>query len=231
MPDFKELHFAKVDLDRSRRCGIPEVIFGQNKTPDQIAQISTTLHNENQPALATRITSETYTKIKKILPGNLKHTYHPEARCLTIPTDTPPTPLGKITICAAGTSDLPVAEEAAVTAEFFGNQINRIYDIGVAGIHRLLAYQEKLNSTHVIIAVAGMEGALPSVIAGLVSVPVIAVPTSIGYGANFQGLSALLGMLTSCGSGVTVVNIDNGFGAAYSATQITRLLPHHQPST
>ena len=219
----KETSFATVDLDRAQRCGVPEVIFGQGKTAKQIKKIATTLLDAKQPVLITRIDKKIYPTIKKMHP---KAILHEEARCITIPllSKKQPSKKGKICITAAGTSDLPVAEEAAVTAEFYGNHIERVYDVGIAGLHRILAKQENLNQADVIISVAGMEGALPSVIAGLVKVPVIAVPTSIGYGTHFGGLAALLGMLNSCGSGVTVVNIDNGFGAAYAANQITSLI-------
>ncbi|MEM9399331.1 MAG: nickel pincer cofactor biosynthesis protein LarB [Verrucomicrobiota bacterium] len=228
-PDHKptkaDLPFATVDLDRARRCGRPEVIFGQGKTAEQINSISNALLEAGQAVLITRTSQDVYDFIKQ------KHPYakyHGDALCITMSLDDTesniPSNPRTICICVAGTSDLPVAEEAAVTAEFYGNKVERVYDVGVAGIHRLLAKQDILDKADVIIAVAGMEGALPSVIAGLVAVPVIAVPTSIGYGANFQGLAALLGMLNACGSGITVVNIDNGFGAGYAASQITQLL-------
>lgn len=214
-----DLKFAKVDLERRERCGLPEVIFGQGKTPAQIVKIARVLRKNSDPVLATRLEPQAMKALKKAFP---KVNCHPEARVATIGA-LPDLP-ARIVVCAAGTSDLPIAEEAAITAEFFGNEVERIYDVGVAGLHRLLNQVDEVRSADVIIAVAGMEGTLPSVIGGLVDKPVIAVPTSIGYGANLQGLTALCGMLTGCASGVTVVNIDNGFGAAYAATQITRLL-------
>jgi len=214
-----DLDFAKVDLQRRERCGLPEVIFGQGKTPAQIVKIARVLQQSGEPVLATRLEPAAAKALKKAFP---KIKVHPVARVATL--GKLPALKGRVTVCAAGTSDLPVAEEATVTAEYFGNHVERIYDVGVAGLHRLLDKVDRIRAADVILAVAGMEGALPSVIGGLVDKPVIAVPTSIGYGANMQGLTALCGMLTSCSSGITVVNIDNGFGAAYAATQITRML-------
>ncbi|MEM9443907.1 MAG: nickel pincer cofactor biosynthesis protein LarB [Verrucomicrobiota bacterium] len=222
-----EIPFATVDLERAKRCGSPEVIFGQGKSSKHIAAISKKLLEANQPVLITRVGKDTYKSLIKKCP---KAVFHEAARCITIQTskksaaNTSNSLKPIICIAAAGTSDLPVAEEAAVTAAFYGNEVTRVYDVGIAGVHRILSKQDVLSSAQVIIAVAGMEGALPSVIAGLVKIPVIAVPTSIGYGTHFGGLAALLGMLNSCGSGVTVVNIDNGFGAAYAANQITSLI-------
>ena len=219
-PGFVDLQFAKVDLDRQKRCGTPEVVFGMGKTPQQIKAIASALKKAGQPVLVTRTNRAAFLSVRKILPGCV---FHETASIITFR----PAKISarrRVCICAAGTSDIPVAEEAAVTAEFFGLHVDRCYDVGVAGLHRLAARMELLRSSLVIIAVAGMEGALPSVIAGLVDKPIIAVPTSVGYGANLQGVAALLGMLTSCGSGVTVVNIDNGFGAAYAANQIVRLI-------
>ncbi|MEM6821461.1 MAG: nickel pincer cofactor biosynthesis protein LarB [Verrucomicrobiota bacterium] len=216
---FSDLGFAKVDLEREQRCGLPEVIFSEGKTPKQVVDIAKTLHRNGQPILATRVDKKTGKAFIKAFP---RATFHEHAR-LAI-HGTLPKGRGTISICCAGTSDLPVAEEAALCAEYFGNTVHRCYDIGVAGLHRLLSHLSEIKKSHVIITVAGMEGALPSVVGGLVDKPMIAVPTSIGYGANMQGLTTLCGMLTSCSSGVTVVNIDNGFGAAYAATQITRLL-------
>ncbi len=218
-PLIVDLDFAKVDLQRRERCGMPEVIFGQGKTPAQIVKISRVLNESGEPVLATRLSPQAGKALQKAFP---KGKYHLEARIFTF--GKLPRMKTKVVVCAAGTSDLPVAEEAAITADFFGNDVERIYDVGVAGLHRLLGRVEQIRQADVILAVAGMEGALPSVIGGLVDKPVIAVPTSIGYGANMQGLTALCGMLTSCSSGITVVNIDNGFGAAYAATQITRML-------
>lgn len=222
MPDggFTDLGFARVDTDRRRRCGFPEVIFGMGKTPAQVAEIARAILESDPVLLVSRANEEQWREVSAQLPDAR---WHASARCITIER----TPLAKldghIAVVCAGTSDMPVADEAAVTLEIFGNRVERITDVGVAGIHRLLAVRDRIEAANVIIVVAGMEGALPSAVAGLVSKPVIAVPTSIGYGASFGGVAALLGMLTSCGSGVTVVNIDNGFGAAYAAAQINRL--------
>src|SRR6202000_1738975 len=203
------------------RKGFPEVIFGAGKTPDQVLKIAGKLLEHGQNVLATRLTPEH----ARILRKKFKNAVHHElARCVTIEKKPLSKRAGKIVVACAGTSDLPVAEEAAVTAEIMGNHVERVSDVGVAGVHRLLNRLETIQSANVIIVVAGMEGALPSVVAGLVSKPVIAVPTSVGYGASFGGLAALLGMLNSCGSGVTVVNIDNGFGAGYAAAQINALI-------
>ena len=215
-----DLGFAQVDTHRALRKGFPEVIFGEGKTPAQVAAIAARLFAANDRVLITRIGPEHVRVLKK----KFRHAVHHEmARCVSIQKKPLPKRPGAIAVVCAGTSDLPVAEEAAVTAEIMGNSVVSINDVGVAGLHRLLSRVEALRSVNVIIAVAGMEGALPSVIAGLVSRPVIAVPTSIGYGANLGGIAALLGMLNSCGSGVTVVNIDNGFGAGYAASQINAL--------
>lgn len=215
-----DLGFAKVDTQRDLRNGFPEVIFGSGKTPEQTVAIACTVLQRNHRVLITRVNEAQ----AKLLKRKFKRAvYHETARCVTIEQKRMPKRPGSIAIVTAGTSDLPVAEEAAVTADVMGNHVERIFDVGVAGLHRLLARLDDLRKANVLVVVAGMEGALPSVVAGLVSRPVIAVPTSIGYGANFGGLSALLGMLTSCGSGVTVVNIDNGFGAGYAASQINSL--------
>ncbi|MDX6765717.1 MAG: nickel pincer cofactor biosynthesis protein LarB [Candidatus Methylacidiphilales bacterium] len=210
--------FARVDLEREMRCGAAEVIYGPGKTPGQIVRIAKTLRAAGQPVLISRIEPGVAAVLRKGLKG-LGANYDPVSRLISIGgyafrRDFP------VGVCAAGTSDLPVAEEAAQACTFFGLPVTRFTDIGVAGLHRLLAVQDDLRRMKVIIVVAGMEGALPSVVGGLVACPVIAVPTSVGYGANFQGLSALLGMLNSCASGLTVVNIDNGFGAAYAALRI-----------
>ncbi|HEY9510474.1 MAG TPA: nickel pincer cofactor biosynthesis protein LarB, partial [Verrucomicrobiae bacterium] len=205
-----DLGFATVDTHRALRKGFPEVIFGAGKTPEQVAKIAAKLLEHNQNVLTTRITAEHARVLKKKFP---KAVYHEAARCVTIEKKPLPKRRGIISVVCAGTSDLPVADEAAITADVMGNTVQRINDVGVAGVHRLLSRIESIQSSNVIIVVAGMEGALPSVVAGLVSKPVIAVPTSVGYGANFGGLAALLGMLNSCASGLTVVNIDNGFGA------------------
>ncbi|MEO6871547.1 MAG: nickel pincer cofactor biosynthesis protein LarB [Chthoniobacterales bacterium] len=218
-PAFVDLGFARVDIDRRRRTGFPEVIFGQGKTPEQVAQIAAVILERELVLLATRVSREQFATVKVNFPAAV---FHERARCLTIEREPLPKLAHSVAVVAAGTSDLPVAEEAAVTLEIFGNSVERIYDAGVAGIHRLLVETDRLRTCAAIIVVAGMEGALPSVVAGLVDKPVIAVPTSVGYGASFGGLAALLGMLNSCGSGVTVVNIDNGFGAAYAAATINR---------
>ena len=220
-----DLGFAQVDTHRALRKGFPEVIFGAGKTPSQVVKIATTLLAHGQRVLITRITTEHARALRK----KFKHAIHHElARCVTIEKRPLPRRAGRIAVICAGTSDLPVAEEAAVTAEIMGNRVERIVDVGVAGLHRILSQLTALQSANVLVVVAGMEGALPSVVAGLVSQPVIAVPTSIGYGASFGGVAALLGMLNSCGSGVTVVNIDNGFGAGYAASQINALAAEAQ---
>ena len=214
------LPFATVDTHRALRKGFPEVIYGAGKTPAQTVAIARRILARDGPLLVTRVTRAHATALRRAI-RNAVH--HEAARCVTV--EQPPLPKrpGTIAVVAAGTSDLPVAEEAAVTAEVMGNRVERIYDVGVAGIHRLFARLESIQAAHVVIVVAGMEGALPSVIGGLVRRPIIAVPTSIGYGANFGGLSALLTSLNSCASGLTVVNIDNGFGAAYAASAINTL--------
>ena len=215
-----DLGFAQVDTHRALRKGFPEIVFGAGKTPQQVAAIAQRLLEGEQRILITRITSEHARILRRKFKAAV---YHELARCVTIDKRPGPKRAGTIAVACAGTSDLPVAEEAAVTAEIMGNRVERLADVGVSGVHRLLARLDVIQSANVIIVVAGMEGALPSVVAGLVSRPVIAVPTSVGYGASFGGLAALLGMLNSCGSGVTVVNIDNGFGAGYAASQINAL--------
>jgi len=217
---FTDLGYARVDVDRRKRCGIPEVIYGAGKTAEQVTGIAQTILQNDPVLLVSRATEEQFRAVVAVIP-NAK--WHAAARCITVENTPFPKFKGVIAVVCAGTSDLPVAEEAAITLEIFGSTVDRVNDVGVAGIHRLLAVRNRLESANVVIVVAGIEGALPSAVAGLVSKPVIAVPTSIGYGASFGGLAALLGMLNSCGSGVTVVNIDNGFGAAYAATQINRL--------
>jgi pyridinium-3,5-biscarboxylic acid mononucleotide synthase len=218
---FVDLGFARVDTDRARRCGFPEVIFGAGKTPEEVAAIGRVLLEKNGVLLVSRASEEQHHALSAAFPTAR---WHERARCLTVELQPWPKSEGLVGVICAGTSDLPVADEAAVTLEIFGNRVERISDVGVAGVHRLLAVRDKLEECAVLIVVAGMEGALPSAVAGLVSKPVIAVPTSVAYGASFGGLAALLGMLNSCGSGVTVVNIDNGFGAAYAAAQINRLV-------
>ena len=217
---FTDLGFARVDTDRRRRCGFPEVIFGMGKTPMQVAEIARAILEKEPVLLVSRSSEEQWRQVITLIP---EARWHAVARCITVERTALPKLSGHVAIVCAGTSDLPIADEAAVTLEIFGNQVERITDVGVAGLHRLLAVRDRIEAANVVIVVAGMEGALPSAVAGLVSKPVIAVPTSIGYGASFGGVAALLGMLNSCGSGVTVVNIDNGFGAAYAAAQINRL--------
>ena len=215
-----DLGFAQVDTHRALRKGFPEVIFAAGKTTAQVVKIAAKLIAHEQRVLVTRITTEHAKALRKKFP---RAVHHELARCVTIEKKPLPKRAGTIAVICAGTSDLPVAEEAAVTAGIMGNRVERVADAGVAGLHRILARLDVLQKANVIVVVAGMEGALPSVVAGLVSKPVIAVPTSVGYGASFGGVAALLGMLNSCGSGVTVVNIDNGFGAGYAASQINAL--------
>jgi NCAIR mutase (PurE)-related protein len=217
---FEDLGFARVDHHRSVRQGFPEVILGLGKTPAQIAAIAAEIVARGSTLLVTRATPDAYAAVRAVVP---QATYYADAAIITFRQEDISAGKGTILIAAAGTSDLPVAEEAARTAELMGNTVCRLYDVGVAGLHRLLGEHARLSAARVIIVVAGMEGALPSVVAGLVSVPVIAVPTSIGYGASFGGLAALLGMLNSCANGVSVVNIDNGFGAAAIASLINHL--------
>ncbi len=216
---FQDLGFAKVDHHRSIRQGFPEVILGLGKTPAQIAGIAAEVVKRGSPLLVTRADEAAWRAVESSVSGA---EYHATARCITLKGAMEPGK-GTIALCSAGTSDMPVAEEAAVTAELMGNTVDRMYDIGVAGIHRVLSQRERLHTARVVIVVAGMEGALPSVVAGMVGVPVIAVPTSIGYGASFGGIAALLGMLNSCANGVSVVNIDNGYGAGCIASMINHL--------
>lgn len=219
-----DLGFAKLDLSRGIRQGAGEVVYGAGKTAEQIAAIIEALLAAGQKRiLITRIDPTKAERVSRLLPDNSGLDYNPEARLTLVGEKAPADGNGRIVVACAGTSDLPVAEEAALTAEFYGNEVERLYDVGVAGLHRLLAHVEELAQAQVVIAIAGMEGALASVIGGLVSCPVIAVPTSVGYGANFGGMTALLAMLNSCASGVSVVNIDNGFGAAYQASLINHL--------
>lgn len=216
---FEDLGFAKLDHHRALRQGIPEVIFAQGKTPSQVAEIFTRLAAHGSNVLATRATEKQYAAVAAAIS---RAEYRPLARAIVLKRDRKQHGKGVIVIVSAGTSDIPVAEEAVVTAELMGNEVQHIYDVGVAGIHRLLAHRRALAKARVIVVCAGMEGALPSVVGGLVGVPVIAVPTSVGYGAAFEGLAALLGMMNSCASNVSVVNIDNGFGAGYVASLINR---------
>jgi NCAIR mutase (PurE)-related protein len=215
------LGFARVDSGRRERCGRAEVVFGEGKTPLEIARIASTIHGREGHVLVTRVSPDQADDVQVHLPAAI---YHERARCLTLGKPTPNSSSVVVGILCAGTSDLPVAEEAAITLQAFGRRVERIHDVGVAGIHRLLGEIDRVRACGVLIVVAGMEGALPSAVAGLVEVPVIAVPTSVGYGANFGGLTALLGMVNSCANGVTVTNIDNGFGAACAADAILRLL-------
>jgi pyridinium-3,5-biscarboxylic acid mononucleotide synthase len=217
---FEDLGFAKVDHHRALRVGMPEVIFSQGKLPDQVAGIFAKLAVHGHNVLATRANEEQFAAVQKLVP---EAQYRKIAHAIFLKADSKEYGKGRIAVVSAGTSDIPIAEEAVITAEMMGNEVEHFYDVGVAGIHRLLAHRESLAIARVIIVCAGMEGALPSVVGGIVGVPVIAVPTSIGYGAAFEGLAALLGMLNSCASNVTVVNIDNGFGAGYVASLINRL--------
>jgi pyridinium-3,5-biscarboxylic acid mononucleotide synthase len=217
---FEDLGFAKVDHHRALRAGIPEVILGQRKTPRQVAGIFARLAVHGSNVLATRATLEQYEAVREAVP---RAEYRELGRCIVLRQDRKRYGKGTIAVVSAGTSDIPIAEEAVATAEVMGNNVEHLYDVGVAGLHRLLAHREALAKARVVIVCAGMEGALPSVVGGLLRVPVIAVPTSVGYGASFEGLAALLGMLNSCASNVSVVNIDNGFGAAYVASMINRL--------
>jgi pyridinium-3,5-biscarboxylic acid mononucleotide synthase len=217
---FEDLGFAKVDHHRAIRAGMPEVIFGPGKAPAHLAEIFSKLAARGNNVLATRVTPEQVRAVRK----KLKKAEHIQlARALVLRQKDEILGKGTIAVVCAGTSDVPVAEEAVTTAELMGNEVRRVYDVGVAGIHRLLAHKDTLSGARVVVVCAGMEGALPSVVGGLVGVPVIAVPTSIGYGASFGGVTALLAMMNSCAANVTVVNIDNGFGAGYVASMINRL--------
>ena len=216
---YEELGFAKIDHHRALRRGFPEVIFGPGKTPQQIATIAEHLAARNDKVLVTKVSDDVYDVVRQRLPDA---EYHPVPRAISVNRAKKATRRRGIMVISGGTADIPVAEEAALTAELMGNKVERSYDVGVAGVHRLLDHLPKLRQAKVIIAVAGMEGALPSVVSGLVAVPVIAVPTSVGYGASLEGVAALLTMLNSCSAGISVVNIDNGFGAGYLAALINR---------
>ncbi len=221
---FKDIDFAKIDFHRKLRQGAAEVIFGAGKTAEQIIKIITTMLQGNQKTiLITRLDLEKAEAVKKEIAPLAPFDYHSDARLAVVGQLPVPDGLGKIVVATGGTSDIPVAEEAALTAQALGNKVKRIYDVGVAGLHRLLNHLDEIMNASVIIAIAGMEGALASVIGGLAACPVIAVPTSVGYGAAFEGLSALLSMLNSCASGVSVVNIDNGFGAGFLASRINHM--------
>lgn len=215
---YEDLGYAELDHHRALRKGFPEVVLGEGKTPEQLAAIAEKLAAGSDKLLITRADVERYRAVKENVPDAV---YHAPARAITLERTRAPKQPG-VAVCCAGTSDVPVAEEAAITAEIMGSAADRLYDIGVAGIHRLLDKLETLRRANAVVVVAGMEGALPSVVAGLVSAPVIAVPTSVGYGASFGGLTPLLAMLNSCAAGVAVVNIDNGFGAGYLAAVINR---------
>jgi len=225
---YEDLGFAKLDHHRALRRGFAEVVYGPGKTVEQIASIVDRIAGRGQNVLVTRTTSEVHARVAATHPAAR---FHATPACLTLATQ-PPAPLsGRVAVVCAGTSDVPVSEEAAVTAEFLGASVDRIFDVGVAGLHRLLDQATRLRQAAVVIVIAGMEGALPSVVGGLVDAPVLAVPTSVGYGASFQGLAALLAMLNSCASGVAVLNIDNGFGAGYLASLILRTTTVDRPST
>jgi NCAIR mutase (PurE)-related protein len=214
-----DLGFARIDTDRLRRRGLPEVIYCPGKTPDQVAEIMRALKEAGQDGFATRATAEQAAAVRAAIPEAV---YHDHARAVTVDVSPPKEPQGLVAIVCAGTSDLPVAEEAALTAERMGARVERVYDVGVAGLHRVMKHVDLLRSSRAVVVVAGMEGALPSVVGGLIDRPIVAVPTSVGYGTNMKGLSALLAMLNSCVPGVTVVNIDNGFGAGVAAAMINR---------
>jgi pyridinium-3,5-biscarboxylic acid mononucleotide synthase len=217
---FEDLGYAKVDHHRAMRTGMPEVIYATGKTPAEVAEIFAAMARGGGNVLATRANDEKFNAVRQVVQNAI---YHPRSGCITLRQNETSRGQGTISVVCAGTSDLPVAEEAAVTAELMGNKVECLHDVGVAGLHRLLAYREQLARSRVLIVCAGMEGALPSVVAGLVGAPVIAVPTSVGYGASFNGLAALLGMLNSCAPNVAVVNIDNGLGAACFASFINRM--------
>jgi NCAIR mutase (PurE)-related protein len=217
---FEDLGFARIDHHRGIRQGFPEVVLGLGKTADQIARIAAEIVRRGSTLLVTRASPEAFAAVRSFVP---QASYHAEAHVVSFKQQDVPPGRGQVLVVSAGTSDMAVAEEAACSAELMGNEVVRVYDVGVAGLHRLLSERARLEAARVIIVVAGMEGALPSVVSGLVSVPVIAVPTSVGYGASFGGLAALLGMLNSCASGVSVVNIDNGFGGASVASLINHL--------
>ena len=221
---YEDLGFAKVDHHRQLRRGFPEVIFGEGKSVPQIVAIMGKVAARRQPVLVTRVPPDVFKKIRRRF---RRARYHADARAITLETGARPPGRPGILVLAAGTSDLNVAEEAAVTAEVMGNQVARVYDVGIAGLHRLLDHKDRLLEARVIITVAGMEGALPSIVASLVDVPVIGVPTSVGYGTGIKGVAALMGMLNSCAAGLLVVNIDNGFGAGYAASVINTTSAQH----
>ncbi len=217
---YTDLGFARIDHHRELRTGYPEIIYCAGKSVEQVKEIVRVMSERENNVIGTRANQEMYEAVKNIIPSAV---YYPMARIISVQKKKPETPESSIAVITAGTSDMPVAEEAAITAELLGNKVVRIYDAGVAGIHRLVDKLPEIRSCRVVVVIAGMEGALASVVGGLVDKPVIAVPTSVGYGANFGGISALLAMLTSCSTGVTVVNIDNGFGAGFSASMINKM--------
>ena len=217
---YTDLGFARIDHHRELRTGYPEIIYCAGKSVDQVKEIVRVMSEKENNVIGTRANQEMFDAVKSILPDAV---YYPIARIISVQKKKPASPKTRIAVITAGTSDMPIAEEAAITAELLGNNVLRIYDAGVAGIHRLVDKLPEIRNCRVIIVIAGMEGALASVVGGLVDKPVIAVPTSVGYGANFGGISALLAMLTSCSTGVTVVNIDNGFGAGFSASMINKM--------
>ncbi|MBK7627396.1 MAG: nickel pincer cofactor biosynthesis protein LarB [Bacteroidales bacterium] len=217
---YTDLGFARIDHHREMRTGYPEIIYCAGKSVEQVKEIVRVMSERENNVIGTRANQEMFDAVKSIIPSAV---YYPMARIISVQKKKPETPDSSIAVITAGTSDMPVAEEAAITAELLGNKVVRIYDAGVAGIHRLVDKLPEIRSCRVVIVIAGMEGALASVVGGLVDKPVIAVPTSVGYGANFGGISALLAMLTSCSTGVTVVNIDNGFGAGFSASMINKM--------
>lgn len=214
------LGFARIDTDRPRRTGLPEVIFCPGKTPEHVIRIIGTLCEAGQNVLATRATPELARQVKAVHPSVV---YHEPARCLTVEVQARPAAAGQVAVISAGTADLPVAEEAALTAEWMGARVERLFDVGVAGLHRVLRHLELIRTARALVVVAGMEGALPSVVGGLTDRPIVAVPTSVGYGMNLGGVAALLAMLNSCAPGITVVNVDNGFGAGVAAAHINRV--------
>jgi len=220
---YEDLGYAKIDHDRKERSGVSEVVFCQGKPDEFLSRIYETILKEDGEVLGTRADREQYELVRKVIP---EVEYSNVSRILKV--EKKKEKVGNIVICTGGTADIPVAEEAAETAEFFGSYVERVYDVGVAGIHRILSQKETLEKANVVIVIAGMEGALASVVAGMVKVPVIAVPTSVGYGANFGGLAALLSMINSCANGVSTVNIDNGYGAAYIANQINQAVSRHE---
>jgi NCAIR mutase (PurE)-related protein len=224
---FEDIGFAKVDHHRDLRTGFPEVVYGPGKTVQQLVDIARSINNVSSKLLITRVEYQAYEAIKAVMPDAQ---YNEIAKAIIVGMDGQKRKLDGISVVAAGTSDIPVAEEAALTAELIGNEVDRIWDVGIAGLHRLLSYLPALQESRVIVAVAGMEGALPSLVGGLVTCPVIAVPTSVGYGANLQGLSALLAMLNACSPGISVVNIDNGFGAGYLAGMINSMVDRRNQS-